>query len=1436
VKTKGIQKLRIGIASPEIIRSWSYGEVLEPETINYRRLRPEKDGLFCEAIFGPTRDYQCHCGKYKNIRYKGIVCDKCGVEVTRSAVRRERMGHIELAAPVAHLWFSRRIPSILGRLLDMSRRDLDRVLYFAQYIVTYVDEESRKRALEQLDTRFTSGEGEVGKDFSEGIQTKEVEREDHLKDLEAQQHEVEARYVEQIAADLEPVIKQGQRLEKTLQDSVDDAAKDDLIFPETDVVIVKKGEKISTAHIANIQDVVKQRLTEIEESLKEAKENELEHIKLDVARVRAETSQEITQLRDNLDLAINSAQSEYNRLREELLNLEPLTFLGEAEYRELRSRWGQVFQAEMGAEAFYDILKRLDLDALSKDLWNEIKTTGSKQKRKKAIKRLKVVDAFQKTDNQPEWMILTVLPVIPPDLRPMVQLDGGRFATSDLNDLYRRVINRNNRLKRLLELGAPDVIVRNEKRMLQEAVDSLIDNSQRGKALSRRGRRELKSLSDMLKGKKGRFRRNLLGKRVDYSGRSVIVSGPKLKMSQCGLPKKMALELFRPFVISILEKRGFATNVKGAKRLIERNRPEVWEALDEAVKSRPVLLNRAPTLHRLGIQAFEIQLIEGSAIQLHPLVCPAFNADFDGDQMAVHVPLSQKAVTEARELMLSTKNLLKPANGEPIIAPSKDMVLGVFFLTREDERSYPGDGRAFSTMIEVETAFLLGQVKIPTKIKLLAETWYDEDGERMNAPEERVIETTVGRSIFNQSLPYEVQFMNWALVKGDVKDLITEIYEYCDNDTTTEAADKIKDLGFEFATKSGYSIAVADLQIPPKKETIVAEALEKVSVVERSFRRGLLTSQEQDDRVIDIWQKTTSVVGDAVKDNMDPHGNMAVMALSGATKGGFGPVSQLAGMRGLMADPSGQIIPLPIISSFREGLTALEYFISSHGARKGLADTALRTADAGYLTRRLVDVSQDAIINAEDCGTDHCIILERSEDVAGQTLQDRAFSRVLADHVVDQETGEVLVEKNTLISREIARMIQKSNVDRVKVFSPLTCVLEFGLCAKCYGLDLGRGEPVQKGATVGIVAAQSIGEPGTQLTLRTFHTGGVAAASDITTGLPRIEELFEARKAPKGEAVLTEIAGRVSIEKSDRYSDMRVVRVTQSEMISDAYALEKSWRKRVKDEDEVEEGDVVASLNADNQLLARNSGRVRIEGRTIIISYEVKDEKYYEIPSNARLAVEDGEMVEPAQRLTEGSLNTHDILRISGRDACQKYMLSEVQKVYRSQGQNIHDKHFEIVIAKMMSRVNVTDSGGSDTLPRELANRMGVIQENEDLLQEGKRPLKYDDVLLGITKAALSTDSFLSAASFQHTIKILTQAAVNGDVDPLFGLKENVIIGKLIPAGTGFKGGPSAPEDEVVAGDKEGDELEGSEAEIDLGEISEDTVVEDLDIEVAEED
>ncbi len=1403
MKTQGLKKLRIGLASPEDILSWSYGEVLEPETINYRRLRPEKDGLFCEAIFGPTRDYQCYCGKYKNIRYKGIVCDKCGVEVTRSSVRRERMGHIDLAAPVAHLWFSRRIPSILGRLLDMSRRDLDRVLYFAQYIVTYVDEEGRQKALDQLEEKYTTDEGEVGEEFTEKIELLEIEREEKLAELEETREEVKERYDEETASRLEPVIKQGQRLEQTLRDQVGDVAKDDLVFPDTEEVIVEKGEEIKTSHISNIQEVVKERLSEIEESLQEEKDSELEHIKLDIARVRAETTQAINELREQRDEALEAAQQEYQRLREELIDLQPLTFLGEAEYRELRNRWGQVFQADMGAEAFYDILKRLDLDALSEELWHEIRTTGSKQKRKKATKRLKVVDAFRDTENKPEWMILTVLPVIPPDLRPMVQLDGGRFATSDLNDLYRRVINRNNRLKRLLELGAPDVIVRNEKRMLQEAVDSLIDNSQRGKALSRRGRRELKSLSDMLKGKKGRFRRNLLGKRVDYSGRSVIVSGPKLEMHQCGLPKKMALELYRPFVISILEKKGYATNVKGAKRLIERNRPEVWEALDEAIQDRPVLLNRAPTLHRLGIQAFEPRLIEGSAIQLHPLVCPAFNADFDGDQMAVHVPLSQKAVKEAKELMLSTKNLLKPANGEPIIAPSKDMVMGLYYLSRLDERSYKGDGRVFATLDEVDTAYSLGQVKIPTKIKLLTTTWYDENHDRMDEPQEKLVETTVGRAILNQALPPEVQYVNWNLDKKDVKDLITEIYEYCDNETTTQAADRIKDLGFKFATRSGYSIAIADLMIPPEKEEIIHKALDDVREVERSFRRGLLTEQEKDERVVDIWQKTTSKVGKAVEENMDPYGDMSVMAVSGATKGGFGPVSQLAGMRGLMADPSGQIIPLPIRSSFREGLTALEYFISSHGARKGLADTALRTADAGYLTRRLVDVSQDIIVNADDCGTEDHITIDGEVDDAGQTLKDRVFSRVVAEHVVDQETGEILVEKGTIVTRELSRKIDRAEVDKIKVYSPLTCKLEHGVCAKCYGLDLGRGEPVQKGATVGIVAAQSIGEPGTQLTLRTFHTGGVAAVSDITTGLPRVEELFEARKSPKGEAVLTEIAGTVNVERSERYSDMRVVRVTHSEMVSDTYEIPEGWKVKVKEEDEVEEGDVIAASKKDGELQAENGGRVRIEDGDVIVSYEIHEEKVYEIPSNARLAVGDGDHVEPAQPLTEGSLNTHDILRISGRKECQNYILSEVQKVYRSQGQNIHDKHFEIVIAKMMSRVEITESGDSEYLPRDLVNRIAVMSTNEELLREGKRPAKYKDVLLGITKAALNTDSFLSAASFQHTIKILTRAAVERAEDPLYGLKENVIIGKLIPAGTAFDQGPFAPEEDIEEEEEE---------------------------------
>jgi DNA-directed RNA polymerase subunit beta' len=1366
VETKGLTKLRISLASPETIKSWSYGEVLKPETINYRRLRPEKDGLFCEAIFGPTRDWQCYCGKYKNIRYKGIVCDKCGVEVTRSSVRRERMGHIELSAPVAHVWYTRRIPSYLGLLLDISRRNLDRVLYFAQYVVTYVDEDARQKALKRLEDKITVTEREQAAKINTRIAEVKTERDHSLADLNQRKGQVEQRFDEMIADQLDPIIKAGQRLEANLQEQMGQTPRLAIHFPDTDVIIVDAGETIGNQHLGNVQRVVKERLEGLESELKDQKQREQEHIKLEVERVRAQAETEMEGLRLQLDDQATSVRDENARMRDEILDLRPLTFMGESRFRELKQRWGQVFRADMGAEAFYDILRRLDLDKLADELWVEVRTSRSKQKRKKATKRLKVVEAFRRSGNRPEWMVLTVLPVIPPDLRPMVQLDGGRFATSDLNDLYRRVINRNNRLKRLLELGAPDVIVRNEKRMLQEAVDSLIDNSQRGKALSRRGRRELKSLSDMLKGKKGRFRRNLLGKRVDYSGRSVIVVGPKLKLYQCGLPKNMALELYRPFVISRLVSHNYAANVKGAKRFIERNRPEVWEVLEEVIKERPVLLNRAPTLHRLGIQAFEPVLIEGSAIQLHPLVTTAFNADFDGDQMAVHVPLSQKAVWEARQLMLSSRNLLKPADGEPIISPSKDMVLGVYYLTKSDEQPHKGDGRHFSDMDEVELAYNLKHVDIHSRVKLRVTTWYDDQENRLLKSAERMIETTVGRVLFNRVLPPQIQFVNWMLDKGGLKDLMAELYEVCGEDNTPDIADAIKDIGFAYATRSGYSLAVSDITVPPEKQDIIQNALQEQETVQRDFRRGLLTEQEQNDRIIEIWQRTTNVVADAVKRTMDPNGNLSAQAISGATKGGFGPISQLAGMRGLMADPSGRIIPLPIRSNFREGLTALEYFISTHGARKGLADTALRTADAGYLTRRLVDIAQDVIVNDDDCGTQEGIYIRRSDDVAGQPISARLYGRLVADRVVDPETGEVLAERDDVFDHELVRRISASKVQEVMVRSPLTCELVHGICAKCYGLDLGRGKLVEVGAAVGIVAAQSIGEPGTQLTLRTFHTGGVAAGGDITTGLPRVEELFEARKTPKGEAVVSEIAGRVSVMQSDRYSDLRMVRVEHSEMVGNEYNIPEGWTIVALDESEVSPGDVIAFLGEEASIAAEHAGRVRVEGQNVIVSFEDRQEKEYEIPSTARLVVRDGDQVEPGQPLTEGSLNPHQILRIQGRSACQMYLLSEVQKVYRSQGQNINDKHFEVIIRKMMSKVQLLRPGDTGYLPGDLIDRLEIKRVNEQLLSESKRIARSVDVLLGITKASLSTDSFLSASSFQHTIKVLAGAAIAASEDP----------------------------------------------------------------------
>lgn len=1394
METKGLTALRISLASPETISSWSYGEVQKPETINYRRLRPEKDGLFCEAIFGPTRDWQCYCGKYKNIRYKGIVCDKCGVEVTRSSVRRERMGHIDLSAPVAHVWYTRRVPSYLGLLLDISRRNLDRVLYFAQYVVTYVDEDARQKALKRLEEKITVAEREQGAKINTKIAEIKAARDRKMGELQQQKKDIEQKYEETVAEKLDPVIRAGQRLEANLQEQMGDESRTAIHFPDTDVVIVEKGETITNQHLSDVQMIVKERLDELESELKDQKQREIEHVSLENERLRAEADMTMEQLRNQLEDQATEVRDENARLRDELLELRPLTFMGESRYRELKSRWGQVFRADMGAEAFYDILRRLDLDKLAEELWHEVRTTRSKQKRKKATKRLKVVEALRRSHNRPEWMIMTVLPVIPPDLRPMVQLDGGRFATSDLNDLYRRVINRNNRLKRLLELGAPDVIVRNEKRMLQEAVDSLIDNSQRGKALSRRGRRELKSLSDMLKGKKGRFRRNLLGKRVDYSGRSVIVVGPKLKLYQCGLPKNMALELYRPFVISRLVAHNYAANVRGAKRFIERNRPEVWEVLEEVIKERPVLLNRAPTLHRLGIQAFEPVLIEGSAIQLHPLVTTAFNADFDGDQMAVHVPLSQKAVWEARQLMLSTRNLLKPADGEPIISPSKDMVLGVYYLTKtDDSRKHRGEGRVFSNMDEVEMAFQLRQVELHSDIRLWTKSWYDDENTRLPEAEERLIETTVGRVVFNRVLPEEIQFMNWVLDKGGLKDLVAEMYQVVGEESTPDVADQIKDIGFNYATKSGYTIAVSDITVPPDKGEIIAQALQDAESAQRDFRRGLLTEQEQNERLIEIWQRTTNQVAEAVKATMDPHGNLASMANSGATKGGFQPISQLAGMRGLMADPSGRIIPLPIRSNFREGLTALEYFISTHGARKGLADTALRTADAGYLTRRLVDVAQDVITNDEDCETENGIFINAADDIAGQSMGNRIFGRLAAERVVDPETGEVYAERNELLEHDHVRRITAAGIQSVKVRSPLTCELDHGVCANCYGMDLGRGRMVEVGSAVGIVAAQSIGEPGTQLTLRTFHTGGVAAVGDITTGLPRVEELFEARKTPKGEAVVTEITGRTFVEQSDRYSDLRVIRVEHSEMISDEYDLPSGWDVVVEEEDEVKEGDVLAKSAEDEEatIVAQNDGKVRLEetegGVTkVVISYETRQEAEYEIPSNARLLVKDGDFVEPGQPLTEGSLNPHRILRIQGRHACQLYLLTEVQKVYRSQGQNINDKHFEVIIRKMMSKVQITRPGNTNFLPGDLVDYLELKRSNEKMLAEGKKPGKFIEILLGITKASLNTESFLSASSFQHTIKVLAGAAIAASEDPLYGLKENVIIGKLIPAGTGF--------------------------------------------------
>jgi DNA-directed RNA polymerase subunit beta' len=1385
VETKSLLSLRVRLASPDTIRSWSYGEVTKPETINYRRLRPEKDGLFCEAIFGPTRDYQCYCGKYKNPRYKGIVCDKCGVEVTRSSVRRERMGHIDLASPVAHIWYTRRVPSYLGLLLNISRRNLERVLYFAQYIVTFVDEEAKEKAIGRLEEEITEKYTEDLHGFENRIEEINSARDLAISELNTNKKEIEKKNDELIAKKVEPIIKEGQLLESKIKDKEGSTVRKEIRFESADIALVKVGETVEAKVLSKIQKAVKIKLEEVESIVRADIDKLFVENELSIAKVQAEAETNLIDFNEQYEELNQKIKTEISNEKKDLEGLAPFTFLSENEYRGFKSKYGQTFRADMGAEAFVDILSRIDLDKMAEDLWHEVKTTKSQQKRKKGTSKLKVVEAFRRSKNKPEWMILSVLPVIPPDLRPMVQLDGGRFATSDLNDLYRRVINRNNRLKRLLELGAPDVIVRNEKRMLQEAVDSLVDNSQRGKALSRRGRRELKSLSDMLKGKKGRFRRNLLGKRVDYSGRSVIVVGPKLKLYQCGLPKSMALELFRPFVIAGLVKKEYAANVKGARRIMERNRPEVWEVLEEVIKDRPVLLNRAPTLHRLGIQAFEPVLIEGSAIQLHPLVTTAFNADFDGDQMAVHVPLSEKAVWESRNLMLASKNLLKPADGEPIISPSKDMVLGVYYLTMELNKKFTGKEQVFSNMNEVEMAYQLDKITVHTLIRLKAETWFDDQGKRLPEAETRIINTSVGRGLFNRILPENMRFLNKELEKAGVKILIKTIYDLCGEEVTTDVADKIKEIGFKYAMISGTTLSVADITVPEDKKTILEDSEKQVEDIQHSFRRGRLTNQERDERVIDIWQATTEKVSKAVRKSMNPEGNLSMMANSGATKGGYNSISQLAGMRGLMADPAGRIIRLPIKSNFREGLTALEYFISTHGARKGLADTALRTADAGYLTRRLVDVAQDMIINDIDCETLNGIVIRRSDDIAGQSYGERLNGRIVADNIIDPRTGEIILERNEMITYALMDKINDADIEEVKVRSALTCELKHGLCQKCYGMDLGRGKLVEKGTAVGTIAAQSIGEPGTQLTLRTFHTGGVASSSDITTGLPRVEELFEARKMPKGEAVMTPITGTATIIPADSTNELNRIKIDHSELISDEYAIPEKWEILVKDEDEVEEGQPLAKLD-DTEINAQNDGRVRIEGNKVIVSYDLVEVEEFDIPGTLRLIVKNNEKVEAGQALTEGSLNPHTILSIKGRESCQVYLLSEIQNVYRAQGQNINDKHFEVIITKMMNKVLVTKPGDSGRLPNDMMDRIEIRLLNEELRAESKLPARFVEVLLGVTKASLSTDSWLSASSFQHTIKVLAGAAIAADKDPLFGLKENVIIGKLIPSGTGF--------------------------------------------------
>jgi DNA-directed RNA polymerase subunit beta' len=1381
LEVNNFDAIRISLASPEQIKSWSSGEVTKPETINYRTLKPEKDGLFDERIFGPTKDWECYCGKYKRIRYKGIICDKCGVEVTRSKVRRERMGHIKLASPVSHIWYFKGTPSRLGILLDISPRNLERILYFALYVVTRVDEAQRDKAIARIDEEM---EERIAR-AQAVVDEKKAELESAVADKRAEVESAHAaerkRIEEQQASRTEELMTAAQAVEASIKGAGKELTED-VVFAATGEVIGRAGETAKDA-LAKLREVVKGEVAAVETDAKETLASAEEKYQVALADLTSgideATASEREQVRQETDDARLWAKNERARLSD----IQVLKILSEAEFRNLTETYGRMFDAGMGAEAVKKIIEQIDLDDLSQKLHVEMRQTSG-QRRKKAIKRLRLIEAFRKSGARPEWMILSTLPVIPPDLRPMVQLDGGRFATSDLNDLYRRVINRNNRLSRLLDLEAPEIIIRNEKRMLQEACDALIDNGRRGRAISGTGNHRLKSLSDMLKGKQGRFRQNLLGKRVDYSGRSVIVVGPELKLHQCGLPKKMALELFKPFVMRQLVEKGFAHNIKSAKRIVERVRPEVWDVLEEVIQDHPVLLNRAPTLHRLGIQAFMPVLVEGSAIQIHPLVCFAFNADFDGDQMAVHVPLSSAAQREAKDLMLSTRNLLSAADGSPVVSPTHDMVLGCYYLTVLAEAE-TGAGRAFSSADEAIMAAQLGQVHVqaPIKVEIDIVEGTEEDGTLRTHPE--VIETTAGRVIFNTVLPRELGFSNQVMDRKGLKEIIARCYRDLGPDATARLVDGIKAVGFRYATAAGITIGVEDLAVPEEKAKLLADAEARVADIEREFRRGFITEDERYTQTVEVWRKATDDVTQSMLAGLDERGSIMLITNSGA-RGSVTQVHQLAGMRGLMADPSGRIIDLPIRSNLREGMSVLEYFISSHGARKGLADTALRTADSGYLTRRLVDVAQDVITREDDCEADiGTWITEAESREIPEPFVERLIGRMAAIDIVDEKTGEVVVERNAEIDEAAIARIEAAGIDRVSVRSPLTCAARHGVCRMCYGRNLATGELVELGQAVGIIAAQSIGEPGTQLTMRTFHTGGVAG-EDITQGLPRVEELFEAR-IPKGQATMTEIDGVVEVPPASGDQPI-TVRVTHRDAYDTPFKLTAQHEILVANGDEVAEGQLLATLGEGDDLVevkASTAGRVTKKGNTLTLHTEEVDVREYAVPHSARLRVADGDTVSAGDPLTEGSLNPKELLEIKGVDTVQRFLVAEVQKVYRSQGVTISDKHIEIIVRQMLRKVTVDNPGDTELLPSELIDRFEFEETNNRILAEGGEPATAQTVLLGVTKASLNTSSFLAAASFQETTRVLTEAAINGAKDHLIGLKENVIIGKLIPAGTG---------------------------------------------------